>query len=56
MGKQGKNILNTTKSNMTPTKTSGSITARFEHPNTDEAEEHDLKITLGECLRLLNRK
>ena len=28
---------------MTPTKTKGSITARLEHLNTNEAEENDLK-------------
>ena len=43
MGKQGKNTLNTTKNNTTPTKTSDSTTARLEHPNIDEAEENDLK-------------
>ena len=43
MGRQGKNILNTTKNNMTPTKTSGSTTAILKYPNIDEAEENYLK-------------
>ena len=44
MGRQqGKSTLSTTKSNTTPIKTSGPTTARLEHPNTDEAEENDLK-------------
>ena len=43
MGRQGKNTFNTTKSNMTPTKTTGPTMARLEHPNTDEAEENNLK-------------
>ena len=42
MGRQGKNTLNTTKSNMTPTNTGGSTTAKLEHPNIDESEENDL--------------
>ena len=56
MGKIGKNTLNTTKSNMTTTKASSSKAASLEHPNTDEAEESDLKIVLRECLRPLKRK
>ena len=43
MGRQGKNTLNTTKNNMTPTKNNGSISARLEHLNVDEAGENDLK-------------
>ena len=43
MGRQGKNILNTTNNNRTPTKTSGSTTVRLEHPTIDEVEENDLK-------------
>lgn len=30
--------------------------ARLEHPNTDEAEENNLKITLERCLRSLKKK
>ena len=43
MGRQGKNILNTTKSNTIPTKTSGPATIRLEHSNINEAVEDDLK-------------
>ena len=43
MGRQGKNICNTTKNNMTPVKTSYPTTARLEQPNIDEEEVHDPK-------------
>ena len=43
MGRQGKNTLNTTKSDKTLTKTSDITAARLEHPNTDEAKENYLK-------------
>lgn len=39
---QGNNTLNMIKSNIAPTETSGSTTAKPEHLNTDEAEENDL--------------
>lgn len=42
MGRQGNNTLNTTKSNMTPIKTSGPTT-RLEQPDIDEAEEKSSK-------------
>ena len=42
MSRQGKNTLNTTKSNMT-IKTSGRITAGAEQSNIDKVEENDLK-------------
>lgn len=48
MDRKDKNKLNTTKSNATPIKTSGTNTAELENPNTGEAE-HILTITLGEC-------
>ena len=51
MGRQGKNTFNTTKNNMTPVKTSDPTTTRLEQPNIDEAEENDLKIISGECLK-----
>ena len=44
---QGENTFNNPKSKTEPPKTSDSTTARLEHPNTDEAEENNLKITLG---------
>ena len=56
MSKQGKNTLSTTKNYVTPIKTTDPITVRLEQPNTDEAEENTLKITLGECLRPLKGK
>ena len=44
MGRQqGRSTLNNIKSNRIPPETSGSTTARPEHPNTDEAEENNLK-------------
>lgn len=44
MGRQqGNNTLNYTMSNIAPPKASGFTTARFEHANTDETEENDLK-------------
>ena len=56
MGRKGKNTHNTTTSNTKPVKTNHPTIARLEQPNIDIAEENDLKITLGECLKLLKRK
>ena len=47
MGRQGKNTCNTTKNNRTPVKTSDLTRAGLEQPNIGEAEENDLKITVG---------
>lgn len=44
---QGKNIGNTTKNSTTQVKSNGPTVARLEQPNIYEAEENDLKITLG---------
>ena len=38
-----KNIFSNIESNMAPPETSGSTTAKLEHPKTDEEEEKDLK-------------
>ena len=52
---QGKSTLNNTK-NTAPPKINGPTTARLEYPNTIEAEESDLKITLWKMLRPLKSK
>ena len=53
---KGKNTLNTTKGNTTPTKTSGPTTARLEHPNIDEGEETDLKNDFRRMFEALKEK
>ncbi|CAH7300164.1 AC109844.1 [Phodopus roborovskii] len=43
MGRQYKNTSKNKKTYMAPAESRDSIQARSEHPNTDEAEENDLK-------------
>ena len=56
MGRQGKNTLNTTKSNMTPIKTSSPTTARLEQQNIDEAQENDLKNSFRRMFEALKEE
>ena len=41
---------------MTPLETSGSTIARFGHPHTDEAEEHDLKNNFMKMIEALKEE
>ena len=41
---------------MTPTKISGSTTARLEHPKADETEENDLKNNLMKMIEAIKEE
>lgn len=57
MGRQQyKNTFNSIKSNMAPTESSSSTTERPEHPNSDEAEENNLKNNFMKMIEALKEE